>query len=118
MWKSLRNFHDLSCAPNVITTVEVVGDTGVTRLTPRVLNGAFHETLVEISEIDHTVKYSIDDSPSPSRRPMSKNYIGAIQVRPVTEDGGAFVAWSSSGKRATTPRMIFVTASTWRSWPT
>ena len=44
VWNAIKNFHDLSWAPNVIEKVEVVGDTaGGDVGAKRVLNDAFHE---------------------------------------------------------------------------
>jgi hypothetical protein len=41
----------------------------------RVLNGAFHETLVEVKEDDRTFAYSIDDGPSPVSKADVSNYV-------------------------------------------
>jgi hypothetical protein len=61
-WKALRNFHDMSWAPNVITDLKVVGQTAADQVgTSRVLNGAFRETLLELNEDQKTFSYSIDD---------------------------------------------------------
>lgn len=98
VWSTIRNFHDLSWAPNVVTSVAVVGDfVGDQIGARRILNDAFHETLVELSEVERTIKYSIDDGPSPVSKDNVSNYIGTVQVRPITEgDGGTFVEWFSN----------------------
>ncbi|WP_083394797.1 SRPBCC family protein [Marinobacter sp. AC-23] len=47
IWNALRDFHDLSWAPDVISDVDVVGEKkGDQSGAKRVLNGAFHETCV------------------------------------------------------------------------
>ena len=49
VWSKLNNFHDLSWAPNVVTNVEKVGSIAGGEVgAKRILNNAFHETLVEI----------------------------------------------------------------------
>ena len=100
VWGAIRNFHDLSWAPNVVTGVEAVGgkkggDAGARR----VLNGAFHETLIEVKDDERSFAYSIDDGPSPVSKADVSNYVGRVVVRPVTEGGGAFVEWSSEWQK-------------------
>lgn len=97
VWNAIRDFHDMSWAPNVITQIEAVGDlkgdeVGAVRL----LNGVFHETLREVRPADHTIMYSIDDGPSPASPAEIAGYIGQVSVRPVTEGSGTFVEWSSA----------------------
>ncbi|MCK5395150.1 MAG: SRPBCC family protein, partial [Gammaproteobacteria bacterium] len=66
VWAKLNNFHNFSWAPNVITSVDKVGDIDGGQVgAKRVLNSAFHETLVEIDNNNYSLKYSIDDGPSP-----------------------------------------------------
>lgn len=97
VWSTLRNFHDLSWAPDVIEQCERVGDRAATQVgAQRVLNGVFEETLQAISDADRTLQYSIDDGPSPVSSDEVSNYIGQIDVRPVSLEGKTFVEWSSS----------------------
>ncbi len=64
VWQALRNFHDLSWCPDVATQVEVVGDAGGNEMgAKRILNGAFHETLLTLDDEERTFSYSIDDGP-------------------------------------------------------
>ena len=97
VWKSIRNFHDLSWSPNVITGVDRVGDVPGDQIgAKRVLNGAFHETLKELNDEERTFAYSITDGPSPVSKADVNNYVGRVAVRPITEGSGTFVEWSSS----------------------
>lgn len=97
VWSKLNNFHDFSWAPNVITGVEKVGDIdGNTVGAKRVLNGAFHETLVEINNDDYSLKYSIDDGPSPVSKNDVSNYFGAIKLTSSRDNTQTHVAWTSS----------------------
>lgn len=98
VWSTIRNFHDLSWAPNVVTKVKTVGKLKGDQVgAKRVLNDAFHETLLELSDVSRSIKYSIDDGPSPVSKNDVSNYVGSVQVRPITESrGGTFVEWSSS----------------------
>lgn len=108
VWSAIRNFHDLAWAPNVITHVEVVGGKkGNEAGARRVLNGAFHETLLEVKDEDRSVTYSIDDGPPPVSRADVSNYVGRVSVRPVTEGGGAFVEWSSAWQKSDKPTAEF-----------
>jgi hypothetical protein len=97
VWAKLNNFHDFSWAPNVITSVDKVGDVDGGQVgAKRVLNNAFHETLVEIDNSNYSLKYSIDDGPSPVSKNDVSNYFGIINLS--TSGGGAqtHVSWSSS----------------------
>lgn len=100
VWTTIRNFHDLSWAPNVVTRVDVVGDQKADEVgAQRVLNEAFQETLRELRDDDRSFAYSIDDGPSPVSKGDISNYVGRVQVRPVTEGDGTFVEWSSTWER-------------------
>ena len=94
VWNKLRKFHDMSWAPNVITGVDKVGDINGTQAgAKRILNGAFHETLQNVDENNHTIQYSIDDGPSPVSKEEVSNYIGTIKLSEA--DGGTLVEWTS-----------------------
>ena len=97
VWATLRNFHDMSWASSVIERCEAVGDKPADQIgARRVLNGVFNETLVELNDTEHIVRYSIDNGPAPVSQDDVKDYIGAIRAFPVTDTGGTFVEWSSS----------------------
>ena len=96
VWNTLRDFHDLSWAPDVVTSVEKVGDAdGTTPGARRILNEAFHETLLTHDDDDKKLTYSIDDGPGPVARDAVNEYVGTVRVRPVTDDGTSFVEWYS-----------------------
>ncbi len=97
VWSALRNFHDLSWAPQVITSLDTVGDAGADQPgAKRVLNGVFHETLKTVDEAERTLTYSIDDGPDAVSKDNVTGYIGKVRVLPVTDTNGSFVEWSSS----------------------
>ena len=59
VWDTLRKFHDFSWCPDVITQLEVVGDSGGTEPgAKRILNGVFHETLLTLDDEERTFSYS------------------------------------------------------------
>ena len=77
VWNAVKNFHDLSWAPNVVTQVEAIGDKGATEVgARRKLNDAFLETLIEFNERDRSFRYTIDDGPVRSP-PMSSSATSA-----------------------------------------
>ena len=97
VWARLRNFHDMAWAPAVVERCEAVGEKAGDEVgARRILNGVFHETLRELDDAEHVVKYSIDAGPPPVSPDQVKDYIGVIRARPVTDSGGTFVEWSSS----------------------
>jgi hypothetical protein len=97
IWSRFSNFHDLSWASNVITAVEKVGAIDGNKAgAKRILNNAFHETLVEINKDEYFLKYSIDDGPSPVSKDEVENYIGVIKLSPSDQCSGTLVEWTSS----------------------
>jgi len=97
VWEKLKNFHDLSWAPNVITSVDKVGDIDGRQVgAKRVLNNAFHEKLVEIDNNNYSLKYSIDDGPSPVSKNDVSNYFGLVNLSASGENGQTHVSWTSS----------------------
>ncbi|MEW5795288.1 MAG: SRPBCC family protein [Candidatus Zixiibacteriota bacterium] len=100
VWKSIRNFHDMSWAPNVITDIEAVGDIpGDQPGSKRVLNGAFRETLLELDDERRTFAYSIDDGPSPVSKADVDSYVGRVTVEPAITGNGTRVQFSSSWEK-------------------
>ena len=66
VWATLRDFHQLEWAAGVVEKVVVVGDAkGHEPGARRVLNDAFHETLLTIDDKARNLTYSIDDGPGP-----------------------------------------------------
>ena len=97
VWAKLNNFHNFSWAPNVITSVDKVGviDGGQVGA-KRVLNNAFHETLVEIDNKNYSLKYAIDDGPSPVSKNDVSNYFGSINLSSSNNNTQTHVSWISS----------------------
>ena len=51
VWSAIKDFHDLSWATNVVTSVEKVGEVKGSEVgAKRILNEAFHETLISICD--------------------------------------------------------------------
>ncbi len=97
VWEKVKDFHDLSWAPNVVTSCVAQGDTPGTQVgAGRVLNDVFHETLIELDEDAHRIRYTIDEGPSPVSSGEVRDYVGHLQLTPVTKTGQTFVEWSSS----------------------
>ena len=97
VWKTIREFHDMSWAAGVVTQVDKVGDLRGDQVgAKRILNGVFYETLVSLDDHEKTFMYSIDDGPGPVAKDAVKNYIGAARVLPITENNTSFVEWQST----------------------
>lgn len=96
VWRRFSDFHDLSWAKKVITNVEKVGDLGGNQVgAKRILNGVFHETLIEMDNDKRVMRYSIDDGPSPVSPKEVKNYIGTVRLSNVKDGHGILVEWTS-----------------------
>ena len=98
VWARIRDFHDLSWAPNVISKCSAVGNNGGNQVgAKRILNDAFHETMTGLDESSRTMRYTIDDGPSPIASNEVAGYEGVICVTD-PGDGSAQVDWNSSWK--------------------
>lgn len=96
VWSVLRDFHDLSWAPDVVESCEALGpENGDEIGARRRLNDAFEETLRELSDVDRRLRYSIDEGPSPVSSDEVSDYVGTVRVHPVTDRDASFVEWSS-----------------------
>ena len=97
VWAALRNFHDLSWSKQVVETVDVVGEQKGDQIgAQRVLNGVFHETLLGLNDVDHSIRYSIDDGPDKVSKDNVSGYVGTVKVTPVTDNNTTYVEWTSS----------------------
>ena len=97
VWHTIRDFYHMKWAQNVITDLQVVGEGPGDQIgAVRILNGAFRETLLELSDENRTFAYSIDDGPSPLSKSEVKNYVGRVKVSPAGENGRTLVEWSST----------------------
>ena len=97
VWGKIKNFHDFSWAPNVITNCQPVGDKSGTEVgAKRILNEAFHETLTGFDDNGYRFQYSIDDGPSPISKNDLKNYKADVRLIPVTNEDKTFIEWRSS----------------------
>lgn len=97
VWPRLRDFHDMSWASGVIESCEKVGDIPGTQIgAKRVLNQSFRETLLGLDDSRRSLRYSIDDGPEAVSKDNVTNYVGEVNVSPVTADNSTFVLWTSS----------------------
>ena len=109
VWSAIRNFHDVSWAPNVFTKITPIGDTpGDTIGAVRLLNDAFRETLKELDDQQREFAYSIDEAPSPISKEEVDNFMGRVKVTAAEDGDGTKVEWSSSWKRNDEPASEFL----------
>ena len=100
VWNRIRNFYDMSWAPNVIQNTKAIGDSNGSQVgAQRLLNGQFSETLLQLNENDRIIRYSIDDGPSPISNAEIDNYVGCIEVKASASGEGALVEWSSGWEK-------------------
>jgi len=95
VWQTIRNFHDVSWAPKVATSVVRQGDIpGTVVGAKRIINDVFYETLSHFNEAQHTFSYQIDKGPGPLKADLIENYIGTVTL---SADGeNTLVDWSAS----------------------
>ncbi|WP_033092472.1 SRPBCC family protein [Colwellia psychrerythraea] len=95
VWQQIANFHDMSWAKGVITSLDKVGTTSGTEVgAKRILNGVIHETLVSVDTSNYTFTYSIDDGPGAIAKSAVDNYLGMVNLS--ESSTGVLVEWSSS----------------------
>jgi hypothetical protein len=95
VWSRIRDFHDFSWAPSVITSCEKVGDgDGRSVGARRRLNGTLLDTLIAYSAIDRRMMYSLDEGPSPLSSSEIRDYVGNLHLLPITTDNTTFAEWS------------------------
>jgi carbon monoxide dehydrogenase subunit G len=94
VWDTISDFHDLSWAPGVVSSVTKVGDISGNEIgAKRVLNGVFHETLTALDAENNTFSYSIDDGPGPVASDAVSDYTGTVTL--TATDDGCSAEWSS-----------------------
>jgi hypothetical protein len=97
VWEKINNFHELAWGDKVVTKVDVVGSVLGTEVgAKRILNDAFHETLLSIDSDNLSFTYSIDDGPEPVSKDAVSNYVGRVSLFPVTDSGKTFIEWVST----------------------
>jgi len=97
VWEMIKDFHKMSWGDKVITKVEIVGEISGTEIgAKRILNEAFHETLLSVDNKNFSFTYSIDDGPGPVSKDSVSNYVGKVSLYPVTDSGETFVEWIST----------------------
>lgn len=101
VWEALKSFHNLSWSKNVITKLDIIGDKKDGEVgAKRILNDAFHETLLSVNESAKKFTYSIDDGPGPVSKENVDGYIGTVEVREVSADNTSYVSWKSEWANA------------------
>ena len=97
VWNLLKNFHDLSWSKNVVSKVEIIGDKSASEIgAKRILNDAFHETLLTLDNKSMSFTYSIDDGPDVVSKDNVTRYIGKVTVFSVSDNDTSFVLWTSN----------------------
>lgn len=97
VWDLIKDFHAVSWGDKVITKVDIVGNVAGTEVgAKRILNDAFHETLLSVDNENFKFSYSIDDGPGPVSKGSVKNYVGEVSLYSITSTGKTFVEWVST----------------------
>ena len=97
VWTTIRDFHELGWSANVVEKIDVVGDARGTQIgAKRVLNDAFHETLIGLDEEARKIRYTVDDGSGAVSRDNVTGYIGQVELFPITENDTTLVLWTSS----------------------
>ena len=87
----------MSWAAGVVTSAEKVGELQGDQIgAKRILNEAFHETLIALDDRGHSFAYQIEDGPGAVSKDAVKNYIGRARIFPITENDTTFIEWEST----------------------
>ena len=104
VWDKIKDFHDFSWAPGIVTACEDVGETaGNAPGAKRLVNDAFLDRLLEYDAAGHGYKYTIENGPSPISPAEISNFVGHLRLE--SEDGGRTRAdysgdWEAEGSEA------------------
>jgi hypothetical protein len=83
VWSRVRDFHDFSWAPSIVTACEKVGEgEGYSVGARRLLSGAFLDTLIAYSAVERRMMYSLDEGPSPVSSREVLDYVGTCICYP------------------------------------
>jgi len=97
VWEMINDFHEVSWGDKVVTKVDIIGDRSGNEVgAKRILNDAFHETLLSVDRSNFTFSYSIDDGPGPVSKLAVSDYVGKVSLYPITDSGKTFVEWIST----------------------
>ena len=89
VWDTISDFHDVSWAPDVVASVDKIGDKKGNEIgAGRILNGVFYETLTVLDSLNFTFSYSIDDGPGPVASGAVSDYVGTVKL---TESGSGCI---------------------------
>ena len=101
VWDVLKDFHNLSWSENVVSKVEKIGSKSSNEVgAKRVLNNAFHETLVSLDHSQMKFSYSIGDGPAVVFKDNVEGYLGEAPVYLVSDNNSSFVLCTSKWKFA------------------
>jgi len=102
VWETIKCFHNLDWAPSVVTSTQKVGELKGNQVgAKRILNEAFHETLLDVCDRGHTFSYSIDEGVSPVSSKEVSNYVGVVKLHPITLSNETLIEWKSSWEAKT-----------------
>jgi hypothetical protein len=83
------------CFQFIISVTSVGGTSGTKAGAKRILNDAFHETLLSIDQSSYLFSYSIDDGPGVVSKDAVSNYVGTVKLHPITVGGDTCIEWAS-----------------------
>lgn len=96
VWSTIRDFNDLPKWHSMITHSEIVagrpGDAVGSVRDFTLANGAeLKEKLLSLSDIEHWISYSIEDSPLPI-----VNYVASLSLEEITEGNQTLGRWQAA----------------------
>lgn len=97
VWDIVKDFHDMKWAKSIIETCEAVGSKNGSEVgAKRILNGDYHQTLLDFNEHEHRIRYTFDAGSFPVSTCDVKNYVGQLKLTPVTIGNETLAEWSST----------------------
>ena len=98
VWDTIKDFHDLSWCPSIVTSCDKIGELSGNEVgAKRLLNNVFEEKLLSVDTVRYTFSYSIDEAPeSPVSSKEVSNYVGVVTLLPITQTDETFIEWKSS----------------------
>ena len=96
VWDKIKNFHDFTWAPGIITSCAPKGDVaGNEPGAKRLINEAFLDRLLAYDPGSHSFKYTIEEAPSPLSPDQISDYVGHLRLS-AAGDGQTLAEYSAS----------------------
>lgn len=96
VWETVRDFYHLEWA-QMDLTVKSANDLKADQIgASRVINDVFHETLVDLNDLEKSFAYHMTDGPGAVAKDIVKSFYGKLQLFAVTDEDKTYALWTTT----------------------